>query len=297
MKSKKKSSPQKKTSKGRSRASIQKMGDQSLKVQRFLGISLGGGRSDRTAITVLEYFVTQKKLVVSRLADRIKGDGELSSDLKLHEYVEQFKEDIELIGMDVPLTLPKCFHCQLVCPGFESCEEEEILWMWKQFRNAEGRKKTAKFYTPYTRRCAEVFWSKELEAHWALGDALGANQAPLLARGRFVARRWNHKVIETIPRLALLRCVQPFRLSKMHVRNHRHSVDGDISREHILKQLIDHLGLFIYDQDKHQMAENLNAFDSLLIALTAFWKFQGTCENRPKNFPTSEGWIEIPKFD
>lgn len=267
-----------------------------LKYHRFIGISLGGGKSDRTAISVIEYYTAAKKLVVSRVLDRLRTEGELSSDLKLHEYVQQFKSDIALIAMDVPLSLPKCFRCTLTCPGYEVCDEEEIVWFWKNYRHTLEENKNARLFTPYTRRCAEVYWSKELEGPWSIGDALGANQAPLLARGRFIQRRWEAPVIEVIPRLSLLRWATKAKISKSHVRNHRHAANGVDSRSYLLKQLTEHLDLFLYDQDRHLMADHLVAFDSLWAALTAFWKFQKQCELKPKSFPKQEGWIEVPSF-
>ncbi|MEY4616240.1 MAG: hypothetical protein RJB66_1200 [Pseudomonadota bacterium] len=268
----------------------------SLKYHRFIGISLGGGKSDRTAITVLEYYVDQKKLIVSRLIDRLKTEGELSSDLRLHEYVQQFKSDVELVGMDVPLSLPKCFTCQLTCPGYEFCQEEEILWMWKQHRLQAQKKKNTRGFTPYTQRCVEMLWGEELEGPWAVGDSLGANTAPLLARGRFIRRRWEHDVIEVIPRLSVLRWARAKKLSKIQLKSYRHSVDGLEARAYLMKQLIDDMEIFIYEQDKYLFVDNLVAFESLWIALTAFWKFQKKCESKPKLFPKNEGWIEVPEF-
>jgi hypothetical protein len=269
---------------------------QSLKYHRFIGISLGGGKSDRTAITVLEYYVTQKKLLVSRVLDRLKSEGELSADLKLHEYVQQFKSDVELIGLDVPLTLPKCFQCQLTCPGYELCDEEEIVWMWRQYRQASSKKKNTRMFTPYTRRCVEAYWADELEGPWSMGDALGSNQAPLVARGRFIRRRWDHEVIEVLPRLSLLRWAASSKVPKSQIRSHRHSFNGAESRAVILRHLSEQLDLFLYEQDRHLLVDHLSAFDSLWVALTAFWKFQKQCETRPKSFPKNEGWIAVPVF-
>lgn len=268
-----------------------------LKYHRFVGISLGGGKSDRTSITVLEYYSDQNKLIISRVMDRLKTEGELSSDLKLHEYVQQFKSDIELVGMDVPLTLPKCFLCQLSCPGYEFCQEEEILWMWKYHKAQLQKKKNPRGFTPYTRRCVEMYWSEELEGPWAVGDALGANQAPLLARGRFIRRRWEYPVIEVIPRLSLLRWARGKKIAKSQMKSYRHSVNGSEARAYLLKQMTDDLDLFIYDQDKHLYIDHLVAFESLWVALTAFWKYKKQCETRPKSFPKEEGWIEVPDFD
>jgi hypothetical protein len=267
-----------------------------LKCHRFIGISLGGGKSDRTAMAVLEYYVGPKKLIVSRIIDRLKTEGELSSDLKLHESVQQFKSDVELVAIDVPLSLPKCIRCQLTCPGYEVCEEEEILWMWKQHRHQAQKKRNLRLFTPYTRRCAEVYWGNELEGNWSLGDALGSNQAPLLARGRFLTRRWEYSTVEVLPRLSLLRWANKEKLSKSLVKSHRHSISGAEAREHVLRQLSEKLGVFFYEQDKNLLIDNLVTFDSLWAALTAFWKFQKKCEARPKGFPKAEGWIDVPVF-
>ncbi len=267
-----------------------------LKCHRFIGISLGGGKSDRTAMTVLEYYVGPQKLVVNRIIDRLKTEGELSSDLKLHESVQQFKSEVDLIALDVPLSLPKCIRCQLPCPGYEVCEEDEILWMWKQYRQQALKKKNLRLFTPYTRRCAEVFWGNEFVGSWSLGDALGSNQAPLLARGRFITRRWEYSTIEVLPRLSLLRWANKEKLSKIQVKSHRHSVTGSEAREYILRQLSEKLGIFFYEQDRNLLIDHLVTFDSLWAALTAFWKFQKQCEPRPKGFPKVEGWIEVPVF-
>jgi hypothetical protein len=267
-----------------------------LKCHRFIGISLGGGKSDRTSLTVLDYYVAQNKLVVNRVIDRIKTENDLSADLRLHEIVHQFKGEVAMVALDVPLTLPKCFRCQLKCPGYELCDQEEIIWMWKQYHQQVQKNKNARMFTPYTRRCSEVFWSTELEGHWALGDALGANQAPLLARGRFLTRRWNYKVIEVVPRLSLIRWAAYEKLSKIQVRNHRHSLNGLVARDYILRHLSEQMGLFFYEQDRSLLVDNLFAFDSFWASMTAFWKFMNQCENRPKGFPKSEGWIEVPCF-
>lgn len=267
---------------------------------RFVGLSLGGGKSERTSITILDYYTQQKKLVVSRLFDRLYSDGVISSDLKLYETIREYETNLQILAIDVPLSEPKCFRCELKCPGYESCEEPEILWMWKQFKNDLKINKNHKLFTPYTRRCAEMHWSKELEGSWSLGDALGANQAPLLARAKFLLRRLEEvhdlKVIEVIPRLSLLRWSYKHKLLKYMVSDVRSSTKGIESREYVISKLIEELGLFVYDQDRTLYCDSLVSFDSLLAALTAFWKFQNRCEAQPKSFPRTEHWIDVPKF-
>lgn len=267
---------------------------------RFMGVSLGGGKSDRTVLTILDYYLSHQKLVVSRVIDRLKSEGEVSADLKLIEMIHENKNHLKLMAFDVPLSLPKCFRCDLVCPGYETCDQEEIVWMWKHHRQNVKKNKNQRLFTPYTRRCAEELWSKELEGPWSLGDALGANQAPLLARGRFITRRmkssWKPKIIEVIPRLSLLRWATKQKLLKYIVHESRHSVQGYTARDYVLKKLTEELGLFLYEQDKAILVESLVAFDSLWAALTAFWKYQKKEEMQPKSFPKQEAWIEVPRF-
>ena len=267
-----------------------------LKSIKFIGISLGGGKSDRTAITILEYYIEQQKLIVNSVFDRLKTEGEKSADLKIHEILEQYKKDTKFVAIDVPLSLPKCFRCELKCPGYEICEETEIKWMWKQYGQRAQKNKNHKMFTPYTQRCSETFWSEELEGGWSVGDALGSNQAPLLARGRFIQRRAQQVFIEVIPRLSLLTWAKSVKISKIQVNSHRHSASGMIAREYLLRHLADELDIFIYEHDRNLMAEHLVAFDSLWAALTAFWKFKKQCQLPPKDFPKTEGWIEVPQF-
>jgi len=267
---------------------------------RFMGISLGGGKSDRTVLTIIDYYLLHKKLVVSRVIDHLSTEGEISSDHKLFETIQEYKNHLKLIAFDVPLSLPKCFRCELNCPGYEVCDEEEIIWMWKQHRQNLKNNKNQRLFTPYTRRCVEEYWSKELVGAWSLSDAMGSNQAPLLARARFITRRmrpqWKSKIIEVLPRLSLLRWSSKQKLLKHVVNGSRSSVEGIESREYVLKKLTEDLDLFIYEQDKALILDSLVAFDSLWSALSAFWKFQKKCEIRPKSFPKHEGWIDVPRF-
>src|SRR5690348_11737461 len=58
-----------------------------LKVHRFIGISLGGGKTDKTCLAILEYYPAQNKIFLSRLFDRIKTEGEVSADLQVHSLI------------------------------------------------------------------------------------------------------------------------------------------------------------------------------------------------------------------
>lgn len=267
----------------------------SLKRHGFLGIALAGGKSDKTCLASVEYYPKQKKIFLAQLLDRIKTEGDISADLILCEEIKNRSGQLETIAYNVPLSLPKCALCRLQCPGYEACQEKEILWMWERYRKLEAKGEARKLFTPYTERCIEQYLATELEEVFQLQHALGANLAPLTARALFLRRRLKLDSIEVFPKLSLWRIGQALKIQNSFLRVHKHQIGGYEAREAILKELIRHEIAFIYEQDVRLMTENANAFDAFICALTAVLKFTGQCEKRPKGFPKSEGWIEIPK--
>lgn len=262
-------------------------------------MSLGGGKTDKTCVAHVEYFIDQNKIFLSELRDKIKAEGDISADLVLYEILTNKQADskngLQCVAYNIPMTLPKCVTCKLKCPGYEACDEEEILWMWQHYRNLEAKGNAKKLFTPYTERCVEQYLTTELEEIFHVQQALGANFAPLTARAQFLNRRLKMKTLEVHPRLSLWRIGRSLQIQKTHLRFHRHQAGGEETRQAILREMIQRAGIFIYEQDVRQMVYNANAFDAFLCALTAVLKYKGQCEDRPKDFPKSEGWIEIPK--
>ncbi|MEZ4871517.1 MAG: hypothetical protein R2827_04560 [Bdellovibrionales bacterium] len=154
-----------------------------LSVKRFAGLSLAGGKTDKAALAVMEYYPKQKKVFLSHLIDRIKSDEKVSADAKIHQYLSMDFQPIDRVAIDVPLTLPKCIRCRLKCPGFELCTEPEILWLWEQYNSRNKKKKPKKLFTPYTERCSEVFIANELEEKFHPAHALGQIWLPLSQEG------------------------------------------------------------------------------------------------------------------
>ena len=103
------------------------------------------------------------------------------------------------------------------------------------------------------------------------------------------------KTIEVYPKLSLWRIGRSLKIQKSYLRFHKHQAGGQEARQAILKELIRQEFAFIYEQDVRLMTENANAFDAFICALTAVLKFTGQCEKKPRDFPKSESWIEIPK--
>ncbi len=261
---------------------------------KFIGVSLSGGKSDKACLALVEYFPDQKKIFLSKLIEKIKTEEMISADLKIIEMINQFKNDLKTIAFDVPLSLPTCITCQLKCPGYELCGEDEMKWMRQLYAKINMKKKPKKMFTPYTQRCTEAYIANELEETFEIHHALGSNSAPLTARALFLQRRLDHACIEVFPKLAVWRLGQMLRISKSHIKFHRHSNGGDVSRKIFIEALAEKFSLFIYEQDKKSMIENNHAFEAFICAFVGYLKLQGKNEKRPAGFPKKQVWIEFP---
>lgn len=270
---------------------------ESNKVLRFVGVSLGGGKSDKACVAVLEYYPENQKLFLSRLFEKIKSDDKISGDLKIHEIIEQNAPGLKYVAFDTPWKLPNCLTCKKKCPGFESCEETHVQWMWKHQDEKLKKKRPKKLFTPYTQRCIEFYLQTEMDETFHLHHAMGSNSAPLLARASFIQRRLNAECVEVFPKLTLWRLGNVLNVMKSHLRTHKAAFGGDESRAQFLQSLNEHNIAFLYNQDMKQMVENSHAFEAFLCGFTAYLKHRGLTEKRPKSFPANEDWIEFPSSD
>lgn len=266
-----------------------------LKTLRFAGVSLGGGKTDKTAVAVIEYYPEQKRVFLRSLRERLRAEDGHSSDLVLHKVLTEEEKGLTSIAFDAPLQLPKCVRCEVKCPGYEKCREPEIKWMWEVHRKRDKDKRPNKIFTPYTERCAEIHIANNLEEPFHPSHALGSNAAPLAARAVFLARRLAVPLVEVFPKLSLWRMGLALRIPKSYLRFHRHAVDSDEARLYILKTLVEKQIAFIYQQDINLLVENSHAFDAFICALTGFLKHRGQTEKPPVGFPKRERWIDFPK--
>lgn len=266
--------------------------------KKFLGVSLGGGKTDKTCLALIEYYSDQNKVFLRHLGDKIFGDHSTSADEVLVQFIETIPKPLKYIALDTPLSLPKCMRCRLKCPGYEKCTQTEIQWLWKNYQKRNQKKKPKKIFTPYTERCIENYLASELEEEFLPQHALGSNKAPLTARALFLQNRLkSHKWIEVAPKVSLWRIGRALGIQKSYLRSYKHSVDGVEIREAILNQLTKRNVVFLYHQDMKTLIERAQAFDAFLCALTAVFKFNNKVEPRPKNFPKREAWIEIPVIE
>ncbi len=269
--------------------------DVSKNVVRFIGVSLGGGKSDKACVAVLEYYPDNKKVFLSRLFEKIKSDETISGDLKIHELILQNADTLEYVAFDTPWNLPNCIPCKAKCPGYENCHEPHIEWMWRHQEDRLKKKRPKKLFTPYTQRAVEMYFATELEEVFHLHHAMGANSAPLLARAAFIRKRLNEvECIEAFPKLTLWRMGKAMNLMKSQINDHRAAFGGDESRAQFIQALNDNNIAFIYHQDAKNMVENNHAFEAFMCGLTAFLKYRNLTEDKPKGFPANEDWIEFP---
>ena len=54
-----------------------------LTVHRFAGVALGGGKTERTAVAVIEFYPESKRIFLRALRDKVKSEGLVSSDESL----------------------------------------------------------------------------------------------------------------------------------------------------------------------------------------------------------------------
>jgi hypothetical protein len=263
---------------------------------RFIGISLSGGKTDKTSLAVVEYFPEHEKIFLVRLFDRIKSDEQSSGDTKLFDLIKQYGDSVENVVMDAPLSLPLCLSCQLKCPGQEKCNESHISWLRTHYKKWNQKKRPHRIFTPYTERCVDAYFNFEMDEFFHLSHAMGANAAPLLARTLFLQKRMDLPVIEASPKLSLWRMGTKLKIAKSVLRSYRQSSTGEESRTIILKQMVEKNFAFIYQQDHKMLIDHLPSFEAFLCAMTGVFHYLGKVEDRPHHFPKEDSWIEIPKL-
>ena len=265
-----------------------------MKIVRFAGVALGGGKTDKTSVAILDFFPDQNRVFLRSLRERVAGKHaakpgeEITADEALLSVLNDEEHDLSIIAFDVPLTLPVSIG------GSKKDEEKVLAWMRKTHERRAKEKRPNKMFTPYTERAAEIYISNELEEPFHPPHALGSNAAPLTARAQYLKKRLKQTLIETYPKLTLWRIGQALQMPKSHLRFHRHSVDSDEARLYILKMLIEKEIAFIYQQDMKTMVENNIPFEAFLCALTAFLHYRGQTEKPPRDFPKTEAWIDFP---
>ena len=265
-----------------------------LKSVRFAGVSIGGGKTDKTSVAVIEYFPEMKRVFLRSLRDKVSAKGEITADEALLEILNLEEQDVHTVAFDAPLQLPVSIRACLGGAAEKQAEEQVLHWMRDMHRKRAKEKRPNKMFTSYTERASEIYISHELEEEFHPSHALGANAAPLTARAIYLSQQIKKPLIEVYPKLSLWRIGRALDIPKSYLRFHRHAVDSDEARLYILKTLIEKEIAFVYQQDLKLMVEHNVVFEAFLCALTAFLKYRGQTEKRPHGFPKEEAWIDFP---
>lgn len=263
--------------------------------QRYLGLSLSGGKSDKSCLAVLEIYPDQKRIFLSRLHEKIKTEETISADGKILRMIEELLPDSRAIAFDAPLNLPQCLDCPIACKGYETCPDPQVKWMRKIDQAAQAKKRPKKSFTPYTQRPIDLYLAQVEDENLEVQHTMGANLAPLAARAMYLKKRIPLEAIEVFPRLAVWRIGLELKVSKSQLRVYRNSIGGEEARRVFLHALAEKAGLFIYQQDLKALCENPHAFDAFISAWVAFLREQEKTEAPPADFPKGAAWVEFPK--
>lgn len=193
------------------------------RLRRFLGVALGGGRGKNTAVARLELDGgSDPRLCVVEAKQRYgqRGTGKpahepqseaLFRDDVLCDYLAKWTDDVTVVAIDAPLTLPPCIRCQLPCPGVAACGVPIVQWMRTHAPALAPHRRTdpgKPHVTPYTQRAAGLLLQAvSLHPRETLGQGMG----PLAARAAHLRRRLSPRLrlhenlIEIHPRATLIR--------------------------------------------------------------------------------------------
>jgi hypothetical protein len=157
--------------------------------ERYLGLELSGAKNNKTALSVLEYYPKEKKIFLLDIQDRISTPKALESDFShsvtglgsddyLLHLLRETDEDLSILAVNVPLTLPPCFLTSRL-------EKQAVTWVHRFSKKiAKDRKIHPPEFTPYTQRPVELWIRHQLMAPLAknlqieIDEALGGIEHP-----------------------------------------------------------------------------------------------------------------------
>lgn len=265
-------------------------------VNKYLGLSLSGPKKANTCVAVIEEYVKEGKIFLSKIYNEIGEDLKISSDTKLVDIIKSEFSNIKAIGVDAPLEPPKCMRCSLKCPGIEKCDEDEIIWLKKWRKKREPKKRPNKWFSPYLERCVENYLSLELEFEVNPDHAWGSNKAPLYARLLFIKKRLEGlKWFEVLPVLSVWRIGKSIHVRESDLKSFKHPVNGEEARSSFMEELLKQDKIFIYNQDLKKIIKDAHVFESFINAFTVYLAAHNKTEPVPKGFPKNEPWVLFPK--
>lgn len=282
-------------------------------VERFVGISLGGAKSDRTCLTVIDWYRKQDKAFLIDIFESIGPQNSITDDHHRHELtadqvlLDLLKElmrsehhtGIKTIAVDAPLTLPPCLiDCSHSCDGYEKCKKPEVKWMKQIYKKTKESLPKLKHFTPYSQRPVEMYFRYLYPTEELFQDeTIGANLAPQAARMQYLKTRLQKQnLIEVWPKLTIFSMLKPLKLSKRDFHFYRNVEKGMHVRSKILEHLVSRVGIFIYDRDHKKLISNIAAFESFVCAYVALEEVRGNTVKFKSDLPIDTGWVVVPEL-
>lgn len=264
--------------------------------KRFAGVELGGSKSSRTTVVLLDWFDRDGRAFVSGIHAQVQGRDGSTGDDRLIALLNE--HELAGIGINAPLSFPPCVGCALsVCPTARFCEVPEVEWMRKEAKRLRIPK--AKHPTPYTQRPVDLAL-RGLIAERVKGEAfaeetLGANRAPLAARMMYLRRHLRcGEMLECNPRVSVAGMGQRLKFSSRGLRRYRDVEDGALHRLEFLERLAEGgaPGIFFYKSDQVALARDLGSFDALSAAVMALYRELNLLD--APLFPAAWGNVAVP---
>lgn len=267
-------------------------------VTRLIGLSLGGAKSDRTCVSVIDFYRKQGKAFLIDVYEGINATGDSTADENLVNIFNELAEtQTKVMATDAPLSFPPCaFGCEKTCQGYAKCKKDEVKWMRQYYQKALSKNPRMKHFTPYTQRPVDLFFRYQYPDEEPFQDeTMGANQAPQALRMHYLKKFFQGpELIEVWPKLTLFLLHKGLKLTKREALGYR-SVDKGLGyRENILSHIVDRSEIFIYERDFKKIISTVPAFDSFICAWAALQYEAGRTIQFKSELPLESGWIEIP---
>lgn len=270
---------------------------------RYIGLDLTGARNAKTTLCVLESFKKEKKIFVLDVQAGLGASDNTSSDNVLIETLLDHAEGHfqPYLAVNAALSLPPCITCtRKTCPTPSACTVPEVKWM-RRFLEEQHIQKDL---TPYTQRPVELYLRHQVleelpnKLRFDCDETLGGNRAPMTARMHYLKFHTQNKfsLLEVHPKLTVVAIGTALKIPQRYLTSYRSLDHGVSAREHIVHEICKYYELFVYERDEKKIAENLNSFDAFILALSAWFHDNDMKIKPPKGFPSSAGWLFIPKI-
>lgn len=257
---------------------------------RLSGLSVSGGKKDKSVFLSLDYYKANKRLVLNNLQKNFYSSKKESCDNNLITALLNSFNDNTLdshlgIGITSAISLP---------PFFTADNEEQIHWMNQLWENYD---KSIRPFSPYLQRPVEVFYKYKHPERIDYPVGLSANSAPSTCRSCYLVSMLPQiKFYEIFAKATLRRLLFNLDMPKKLEFSINQLDLGSQIREDILLQLTKTFPpLFIYENDREELIQNLTAFNAFLAALNLWLLHVKQCEKAPPDFPKSANWYALPR--